>query len=257
MIRSDVWVFLILVSFIAALSKVAAVESPPLAENGETLLAKAEADQVIAEMSERFKANPCLKARIAAEIDDLIGTRKMEGELLLDRPSRCFRKFIKPSLIMQVLNGSRLQEYTPKTKKLFITDFSRAPQALKVAQAAFTADLQVLNAFFTVHVFAAPEQTSPVSDRRYRILLTKPASELTTTETTKPKLPFPYNRIQARIASCDLFFNEIAYFPEDGHPIVERYFDIQPIKKPTDEAFTVEIPADIVPQVRILDKENK
>ncbi|MFH0939066.1 MAG: hypothetical protein V1899_07280 [Planctomycetota bacterium] len=254
MIRNDVLILLVLVGLVAVLAT--AAEAPPPAKKGETLLTKVESDQVIAEISERFKANPCLKARIVAEIDDLAGTRKMEGELLLDRPSRCFRKFTKPSMFLQALNGSRLQEYAPKTKKLFVTDFSQAPQVLKVVQAAFTADLQALSKFFAVYVFATPDPASQTGGRCYRVLLMKPAPELTATNPAKTKLPFPYSRIQARIASRDIFFREIAYFPEDGIPTTEHYSDIQPIEKPADEAFTVKVPADVTPQVRILDKEN-
>lgn len=214
----------------------------PAAEKGETLLAPADAEKVLAELAARFKAAPALKARIVTEMEDLVGTRKEEGELLLDRPGRMLRKFSKPSARVQALIDDRFVEYLPALKKLAVKDFSRAPHALQLVQAAFTVDAKALSEMFSLAVF---EKTTP-EGHAYRLVLTK-----------KPEVKRAlYSSIQARIAPKEIFFHEIEYYPEGGEKIVERYLDIQPVAKPIAADFAIDVPADVARQTDIVNDES-
>jgi outer membrane lipoprotein-sorting protein len=192
----------------------------------EKKLDDAAAQAFLNEVAARFKENPALKAKIVTEVEDLIGKRTEEGELLLDRPGRVLRKFTKPALKYWVLNGSYIQEYVPRTKKLYVKDFSKAPRPLSLVQAAVTVDVKALSDLFDFHVFQAGED--------YRLVLIRRAE----------KQSLPYKRIQARIAAKGLFFHEIEYFPESGDAFVEKYLEIAAVPKPKDDDFNFEIAAD-------------
>ncbi|HYF49152.1 MAG TPA: outer membrane lipoprotein carrier protein LolA [Planctomycetota bacterium] len=199
---------------------------------GEKQLDGAATDKLLAQIAERFKKSPSIKAKILTEVDDLVGKRSEEGELLLDRPSRVMRKFTKPSQKIWVLNETYIQEYLPNRKTLYTKDFSKAPQTLSLLQSAVTLDVKALTGLFNIGVFESTKENA----RSYRLLLTPKADT---------KQPVPYKRIQARIGETGLFFHEIEYVPESGDATVEKYSDIQAVEKPKEDAFVFEVPQDV------------
>jgi hypothetical protein len=219
-------------------------DSPLKPQPGETLLAADKAQKVLADIAERFKASPAVKARVVTESDDeLLGRRKTEGELLLDRSGRVLRKFTKPAST-QVLDGDTFQEYLPKLKKLFVKDFSKAPRALRLLRAALTADLKLLSEVFEINVFEAAKGDA----RAFRIVLLRKADA---------NQPLPYTRIQGRIRSGALFYSEIEYLPEGSTPVLERYLDVEAIDAPKAEAFALEVPAGVTRQVDVVGGEGR
>ncbi len=211
----------------------------PLA--GETLLTNAEAEKVLAELP-AFKDPKPLKAHIKTEVaDELLGSRVEEGELLLDRPSRVLRKFTKPSLKIWLLDGAQLSEYGAKTKKLYVKDFSKAPRALKLIQAAFTGDLGTLKELFDVYTFKGSQDGQTI----FRFVLNRKSGG---------DSPALYKRIQARLYEKGLFFHEIEYLPEAGDRVVERYSLIEAVAKPSDKDFALDIPADVERKTEVIGK---
>lgn len=241
---SRLCVFVSLCLLLSAAIAAAGEDSPlkPLA--GETLLAADKAQKVLADIAERFKASAAVKARIVAESDDeLLGKRKSEGELLLDRSGRVLRTFSKPASV-QLLDGDKFQEYLPKLKKLFVKDFSKAPRALRLLRAALTADLKLLGEIFEISVFEAGKDDA----RAFRIVLLKKE------DTTQP---LPYTRIQGRIQFGAQFYSEIEYLPEGSTPVLERYLDVEAIDAPKAEAFALEVPAGVKRQVDVVGGEGR
>ena len=106
----------------------AADEPAPSALPGEALLSPADAEKILHELP-AFKDPKPIKARIKTEVDDLLGARTDEGDLLLDRPARVLRRFTKPSLKIWLLDGTQIQEYASRTKTLYVKDFAKAPRA--------------------------------------------------------------------------------------------------------------------------------
>lgn len=201
-------------------------EPTPL--EGETKLDAAEVDRVLAELP-AFKSPKPLKARIVAETDDLMGMRKEEGELLIAPPAQVLRTFTKPKAKTWVLNGNLLQVYLPGRKQLYVTDFSNAPKTLKRIQNAFTGDLKSLRELFAISVF------SSAGAKTYRFVLL-PA---------KGESAAGYKRIQAKLAADALFFHEIAYEPESGDKVVEKYSAIEAVEKPAASVFEIQVPDDV------------
>jgi len=211
---------------------------------GETRLEAVAGDRLLAEIAERFKASPSIKAKIQCELEDLAGKRVEEGELLLDRPARLMRKFTKPSLKIWVLNESYIQEYLPKRKSLSTIDFGKAPQKLALLQSAVTLDVKALASVFNISIFESDKSGA----KNYRLLLT-PKSDT--------KQPVPYKRIQARIADKALFFHEIEYVPQSGDPTLEKYTEIQAVEKLQEDAFVFEVPQDVKRKTEVVDGEGK
>lgn len=205
-------------------------EPAPL--DGETKLASADVDRVLSELP-AFKNPQALKAKIVAETDDLMGMRKEEGELLISPPTQVLRTFTKPKQKTWVLNGNLLQVYLPARKSLYVTDFSNAPKTLKRIQNAFTGDLKSLRELFEIHVFSSAE------GKAYRFVLV-PA---------KGESAAGYKRIQAKLAADALFFHEIAYEPESGDKVVERYSGMEAVAKPDAAAFELKVPDDVTRKV--------
>jgi hypothetical protein len=197
----------------------------PLA--GETLLSAADADKLLTELLV-FKDKSSLKAQIVTEVDDLLGARKEEGELLLDRSGRVLRKFTKPSLKVWLLDGTQIQEFSANRKMLYIKDFKQAPKALKLIQAAFTGNVKELNELFDLHVF----RSSKENQNSYRFLLLKKANADA----------LLYKRIEAQVLESGLFFHQIEYLPESGDKTVERYLNIAATPMPSDRDFALEVP---------------
>ena len=211
----------------------------PLA--GETMLAPAEAEKLLAELP-AFKDPQPIKAHIKTEVaDELMGARVEEGELLLDRPARVLRKFTKPSVKIWLLDGTLLSEYGAKTKKLYVKDFSQAPRALKLIQAAFTGDLKTLKELFDVCIFKG----STDGQALYRFVLTRKGGG---------DSPALYKRIQARLYEKGLFFHEIEYVPESGDRVLERYTEIAAVAKPADKDFVLDLPEDVVRKTEVIGK---
>ncbi len=236
-LRRTPWLAPALLLAFAFSSAPAAEESDPALnpEKGETLLNAAAAEKVLQALAERFKKNPSLRARIVTEVnDELLGKRTEEGELLLDRPGRVLRKFTKPSAKFWLLDGTLLQEYLVKSKKLYVKDFSKAPRALKLLQAAVTVDAPLLGEHFDIHVFEAATEGEN-KERAQRLVLTQQPGA---------KVGLPYRRIQARIAAAGLFFQEIEYVPEGGEVTLERYVDIKSVARPADGDFALNVPED-------------
>ncbi|MCY3020816.1 MAG: hypothetical protein NTW87_17505 [Planctomycetota bacterium] len=225
----------------------AAAEDAPAPEAGETLLSAADAEKVIAEMR-AFKATGCIKARIVTEVDDLLGVRKEEGELLLDRPTRVLRKFTRPAAKFWLLDGSQLQEYAPRKNVLYVKDFTLAPRKLKLIKAAFTGDMKTLQELFKVWVFRRPGgEKGPAA---YRFVLTKGDDAAS---------PLDYKRIQARLLENALFFHEFEFLPRDGDRTVERYSDIVAAAKPSEEEFAaaVALPAGVKRETLAVDRDGE
>jgi hypothetical protein len=211
----------------------------PLA--GETLLTAAETEKILAELS-AFKDPHPLKAHIRTETaDELLGARIEEGELLLDRPARVLRKFTKPSVKIWLLDGAKLSEYGAKSKKLYVKDFSQAPRALKLIQAAFTGDLTTLKELFDVYAFKGSSGGQTI----FRFVLNRKSGG---------DSPALYKRIQARLYEKGLFFHEIEYLPESGDRVLERYTEIESVGKPADKDFVLDIPDDVVRKTEVIGK---
>jgi outer membrane lipoprotein-sorting protein len=205
------------------------------ARKGEALLDAADAEKALAGISERFKANPCVKAVMTTQVSDLMGDRAESGVLLLDRSGRVLRKFTKPDEKIWLLNGAQLSEYVPKLRReVAVKDFSKAPKVLDLLQAAVTVDVRQLKQYFLAHVFQGP--AGAAKDAQYcRLVLVK---------NPECKQPLPYRRIEAQISAKGLLFREIEYIPDQGDSVIERYSDIEAVEKPKDEEFTRHIPAD-------------
>lgn len=224
---------LVLIAVLCSACLVSAEEIAP--EAGETKLSTADADKQLAALAEKFKANPAIKAGIVTEVDDLLGKRTEEGELLLDRPGRVLRKFTKPSLKIWLLNGAEIQEFASKQKTLYVKDFSKAPKTLALIQAAVTIDTKALGSLFDFQVFRAEKD----GHAALRLVLTKkPGGENS----------LLYKRITARIGAGDLFFKSIEYVPESGDTMIEKYQQIQ-AAKPADADFKLDLPADTTRKV--------
>lgn len=211
---------------VLSIAGIHAADPAPL--EGETTLEAAEVDRVLAELP-AFKNPQPLKARIVAETDDLMGMRKEEGELLISPPSQVLRTFTKPKPKTWVLNGNLLQVYIPARKQLYVTDFSNAPKTLKRIQNAFTGDLKSLRELFNISVFSSN------GGKAYRFVLV-PA---------KGDSAAGYKRIQAKLAADALFFQEIAYEPESGDKVVEKYSAIEAVAKPAASVFELNVPDDV------------
>ncbi len=208
------------------------------AAEGETQLPSADAEKALGDLAKRFKDNPLIKAHLITESEDLmLGTRKDEGELLLDRSGRVLQKFSKPKVKMRLLNGSQLHEYAASRKLDMVKDFSKAPSALKLLQAAVTVDVKGLAELFDISVF------SKGTDLRL-VFLPKAGG----------KNPLAYQYIQSRIGAKDLFFNEIEYRPDSGK-IVERYSDIKAVDKFKDDDFAM--PTGVQQQVDFVTEDAK
>lgn len=230
-----------LLLMISSLAYSAETDGPPQPLAGETQLSPADAEKILAELS-AFKDPKPIKAHIRTEVaDELLGARVEEGELLLDRPARVLRKFTKPSLKIWMLDGANLSEYGAKSKKLYIKDFSQAPRALKLIQAAFTGDLKTLKELFDVFAFKGEAGGQTV----FRFVLNKKSGS---------DSPALYKRIQARLYEQGLFFHEIEYIPESGDRVLERYTEIAAVPKPSDKDFTLDVPADVVRKTEVIGK---
>jgi len=217
--------FLALVMFVAV-AAIHAGEPAPL--EGETKLEAAEVDRALSDLP-AFKNPQPLKAKMVAETEDFVGTRKEEGELLLSPPSQILRTFTKPKPKTWLLNGTLLQVYIPARKQLYVTDFSDAPKTLKRIQNAFTGDLKSLRELFAISVF------SSAGGKAYRFVLV-PA---------KGESAVGYKRIQAKLAADALFFHEITYEPDSGDKVTEKYSAIEAVAKPAASAFELNVPDDV------------
>lgn len=229
---------------LSSLVHAAETETPPQPLAGETQLTAADTEKILAELS-AFKDPQPIKAHIKTEVaDELLGARIEEGELLLDRPARVLRKFTKPSLKIWLLDGTQLSEYGAKTKKLYVKDFSQAPRALKLIQAACTGDLKTLKELFDVYAFKGAADGQPV----FRFVLNRKNGS---------DSPALYKRIQARLYEKGLFFHEIEYLPESGDRVIERYTEIAAIPKPSDKDFAIDFPPDVVRKTEIIGKGSE
>ncbi len=202
-----------------------------LAAQDETSLAPAEADVILATLPAFTNTVP-VTARIETEVDDLLGKRVEKGELLLQRPQRMLRKFTAPALKLWLLDGAQIQEYAAKSNTLYVKDFSQAPRALKLIQAACTGDLKALQGVFDVATFRGTQDGKVA----YRFVLTRKADA---------EHSAPYKRIEARLMSDAPFFHQIEYEPEDGDKIVERYSRIALAPAVSERDFTLALPADV------------
>jgi hypothetical protein len=201
----------------------------PAREAGETLLGPDEVQKLLTELP-AFKSRECLKARIVSETDDLLGTRTVEGELLLDRPSRMLRKFTKPTFTFWLLDSKQVREYAPASKQLLVKDFAGAPRKWQLVEAAFQGDVKTLQSHFDVFVFRKPGETGQPA--LYRFVLNLKAG---------PGNPASHRCIQGRLFENGLFFHELLYVPRDGNATLDRYSEIAAIPKPTDAEFAAAV----------------
>jgi outer membrane lipoprotein-sorting protein len=209
---------------------------------GEKHLDAAAADKLLLSLSEHFKTQSSIKAKIVTETEDWEGKRKQEGELLLDRPNRVMRKFTKPNLTIFVLNESYVQDYSQKRKTLLTKECSKAPKLLSLFQAAVTLDFKILSTLFTFTIFESEKE----GIKSYRFVLIPRKDS---------KQSIPYKLIQARIVDKALFFHEIEYQPDSGDISVEKYSDIQAVPKPKEDAFVFEVPHDAKRKVEVMTDE--
>jgi hypothetical protein len=230
MLIHEIQPVLIALVLCVSLNRHAADDLPaPAPEPGEKELRGEELDQAFKTLAEIFQQAPAIKAKMTTEVEDLAGKRVEEGELILDRPARAMRKYLKPSPKIWLLNGAQLEEYLPSQKKIQVKDFSGAPKLLKQIQAAMTGDLKALEPLFTIRIFRMEQSGS------LRLVLDKKAG-------TSRRL---YQRIQARMTRGGLFFNEIRYIPDEGDEVTERFSEIRAIPKPGDAEFSLPAGADI------------
>lgn len=241
---SSILSWLLLLTLVCQNTFAADSGSPPKPETTEVALSSSETEKCLAELAEKFKATPFIKARMVVEIDDLLGTRSEEGEMLLDHSGRILRKFTKPSLKIMLLNGAQLQEYSASRQTLYVKDFSKASKALKLLRAAATLDVKALEDLFDIQVLRG---THPKGERYCRFILTKKNSG---------DHPLLYKRIQARILENGLFFDEIEYQPESGDRVVERYLDIQAVPKLQDDDFTLKLPVDVHRKTEMIGEDS-
>jgi hypothetical protein len=198
------------------------------AEPGEERLEGEAARQALAGIAEVFRRQPCVRARIACEREDLIGRRREEGEIVFQRPGRVLRRFGPPGRVVKALRleGEMLLEYVPK-EGVVPRDFSQAPKALALVRAAFTLDTETLVQYFTIALFRkAGAEGRPA---QWRIVLTR--------RSEKAELPLA-PRIQARLDDGAAFFREIWRAGETADDyVVEEYSDIRAEKTLTDRDF--------------------
>ncbi len=236
-------IFPLLVFVIAAtftMSATAGEAAPVLsAQADERELTGDEAALVLGQIAENFKAHPHVKAHIRTEIDDLLGKRVEEGELLLSRPGEILRQFNRPTKKTWLLSGVQLQEYSARHKIVRIKDFSKAPAALALVQAAVTLEVKVLQAHFAIHVFVNTAQP-----KNLRLLLTKK---------TDGSALLAYKRIQVRLNLDQPLYSEIEYVPESGDRMVEYYTDIQVVPPPQAADFTLTLPPGTEQKIDVLE----
>ena len=186
-------------------------------EEGEALLAEADAKTALTEMADTFKKTPAFKAKIVSEMDDdLMGKTKKEGELIMQRPGTVLRKFAKPAAALMV-EDTFLREYDPATKHVIERDFSKAPKAMALLRAGFTLDVSVLQEYFTINVFKKG------TDLRL-VLIPKPDK----------KIPLKFDAVKVRWKSGDAFFYEVDRLPKKGsgqQRVVEKFSDFTALKE--------------------------
>jgi len=205
-------------------------------------------EKVLAELP-AFKNQGCIKARIVSEWEDLLGPRKSEGELLLDRPTRILRKFTRPKYSLWLMDGALLKEYLPANNALHVKDFTAAPRKLKLVRALFSADIKALRETFSVWVFRR-EGAGKDQPACYRfVLITKPGTEKT----------LGCKSMQARAYADGLFIHEFRFVPEKGDPTLERYFDLAVVPKPADKDFQelLDLPANVVVKTMPVDGDGE
>ena len=199
------------------------------AEPGEERLEDEAARQALAGIAEAFRRQPCVRARIVSEREDLVGKRREEGEMVLQRPNRVLRRFGPPGQSVKALrlDGPLLLEYVPREKGVVPRDFSQAPKALALARAALTLDTETLGQYFAVAVFRKPAAEGQPA--RWRLVLTR--------RPEKAELPLA-PRIQARLEEGAAFFSEIWKAGEGADDyVVEKYSDLRVEKELSDRDF--------------------
>jgi len=208
---------------------------------GERELLGADRDARLAAIMAVFQAHPRVQARIVTRSDDLLGERIEEGELRLDRPGRLLRRFTQPALKLWSYASGQLTEYVERTRTAYIKDFTHAPRALNLLDAAVMLDFKRLEQFFDLHVYESADGTRLVCARK-------------ADDTSR----VPYQRIQARLAPGGIFFHEIEYLPDSGDRTTEQYLDIQPVAAWKEDAFDLQLPSDAKRQTTaVSDSERK
>lgn len=237
-------IFSLVVSIALALSAARTIASDAASVNkaldGEAQLQGGDADKALTELAQRFKDNPNVKAHVVTEAEDLmLGTRKDEGEFLLDRAGRVLQKYTKPKMKLRLLEGAQFHEYAASRKLDLVKDFSKAPKALKLLQAAVTVDVKELGQLFDISVYSKG-----------------PGMRLVLLPKVGAKNPLAYQYIQARVGEKDLFFSEIEYMPDSGK-IVEHYSEITAVAKFNDDDFNLHLPDGVVPKVEMISSDDK
>jgi hypothetical protein len=207
----------------------AAVTAQEKAEPGEELVKDEAARKALAGITESFQKQPCVRARIVSEREDLVGKRREEGEMVLQRPDRVLRRFGPPGQAVKALRleGPLLLEYVPREKGVVPRDFGQAPKALALARAALTLDTETLAQYFAIAVFRKPGTEGRPA--QWRLVLTR--------RPEKAELPLA-PRIQARLEEGAAFFSEIWKAGEGADDyVVEKYSDLRVEKDLTDRDF--------------------
>lgn len=192
------------------------------AESIEKELPPAETESALRALAIRFQSAPAVRAKIVSEIEDLVGKRTEEGEMLIERPARVLRKFTKPTEKWWLLENGTLSEFARGQKSISVKDLTGAPNLLKQIQGAMTGDLTALAPSYAFKIFESKDGT------QHLVMDRKPATSRRA-----------YKRIEARIAPAAAFFHEIHYIPEEGDEITEKFLDIQTFKKFPDADFAL------------------
>lgn len=220
--------FVALCALLAGLCTAADKPEEIKAEPGETKLDDAAADKFLAELKEHFAQNPCVKAKMAAEVLDPLGFDNVTrtGFLVLRRSdNHLLRHFDRPTPSAMLISGERLLE-TKKEKEgkppiVVAKNFKNAPRALAMMRSTMTGDLSELRRHFVCVVFKRDGAEGKPAD--YRIVLTGKK--------------FGLRRITARVEDGAAFFHEIEREQTAGDVVTERFTEIETPKSLKDKDF--------------------
>ncbi|MCZ7644259.1 MAG: hypothetical protein M5U26_03080 [Planctomycetota bacterium] len=207
--------------------------TPVEAETGETKLAPEEAQNVLAELTESFSKQPCVRAKLNCAVEDLLGKREVRGEMLFKRPDTLLRRTQsgKDWTVVR-LSGTTLREYYPGTGgdpgKLYEKDFGRAPKALALVRAGITLDVKALSKYFDLHLFKKPAEGGAPAQLRL-VLARKEGVKLVLHQGTKEGEDLPYQYVIARLDEGAPFFRSIERLPAEGQgdPMTETFTEFK------------------------------
>ena len=215
---------------IPALKPVVEVPKEPPAVPVEKRLEKEEAEKVLTELSDRFFKQTYLRAKIAMDVDDLLGRVTKLGVLLIKRPDKVMRQFdgAPNTHIVWLFDGRTSMEFNNATKKVSVRDFSKAPKKQELFRAAMTVDLPKLQVYFDIAVYKKEGLAEAPAEFRF-VLTPNPAAGN----------PLHFERIQLLLTDGAPFFRQVdrIYQANKGNSAQERYFEIKEEQSIPDQEF--------------------